>query len=211
MFEKGLPWKKQLDLCSRHAQAFSCFNRDKSASIVSPLLKQEIHERAVFYGGSFNPWHEGHRACLDLCPDSPIIVVPDYNPWKDLKAREEGPWDLIVDLYHELAGSPYSIYPGFLTCENVTPTVDWLPKINLENKYFLLGEDNFLKIHLWKNYQDLLNNLKGLYVCPRAADQKEIEIQSHRLRRDFPQLTISFQSHHDYEYYSSTHLRNKKN
>lgn len=206
MFEKNLPWDQQLDLCRQHAGAFPFFHGNFS-KFDSPLLKSPVQNKAVFYGGSFNPWHEGHRACLDLCPEMPLIVVPDYNPWKDLKAREAGPWDLIIDLYDELKESPYSIYPGFLTSEEVTPTVDWLPKVDLKEKYFLMGEDNFLKLHLWKDYHLLLESLTGLFVCPRAANQDEIKKQRMEITARFPQLEISFLANHDYEHYSSTYLR----
>lgn len=208
MFEKGLDWNKQIELCTNHANAFSCFH-DVNSSFETPLLKIKKFDKAIFYGGSFNPWHEGHRACLDLCPDEPLIVVPDYNPWKDLKARSAGPWDLVVDLYHELKDTNYSIYPGFLIMEEATPTVDWLPRVNLEEKYFLMGEDNFLKLHLWKDYDQLLKSISGIYVCPRAADPLDINSQIDRLKKEFPNLKMLFQAHHDYEHFSSTFLRNR--
>jgi nicotinic acid mononucleotide adenylyltransferase len=209
MFKKGLSWDQQVELCREHALAFSCFHPEKKG-MSSPLLKSQQLDKAVFYGGSFNPWHEGHQACLDLCPAGPLIVVPDYNPWKDLKARKEGPWDLIVDLHERLKDTEYSIYPGFLIKEEVTPTVDWLPKVKLSEKYFLMGEDNFLKLHLWKDFHLLLECLDGIYVCPRAADPLEINDQIDKINKEFPQLKLFFQAHHDYEHFSSTFLRKKQ-
>lgn len=189
--------------CSELGKRFSLFeNNNEDAP--KWLLKKELKGEVVFYPGTFNPWHLGHRACLDLCPVKNIVVVPDFNPWKEGDQRQR-PWEHLKDLVYRLGKSDYSIYPGFLAKDVGNPTVSWFPKIQLDKKSLLMGDDSFLNLHKWKDIDELVKHICKLYVAPRGSDPLGIEEQVKR----FPQLNIIFLDHHDYEEISSTELRNK--
>jgi hypothetical protein len=50
------------------------------------LTFKNPHDEWIFFGGTFNPWHQGHQACLQLLPeDRTCLVVPDRNPEKELR------------------------------------------------------------------------------------------------------------------------------
>ena len=61
-------------------------NRLEASTITLPTAYSDTNinwsSPVVFFGGSFNPWHDGRQACLDLCPNKNIVIVPDTNPWK---------------------------------------------------------------------------------------------------------------------------------
>jgi len=172
------------------------------------FLKSEIKNKAIFFGGSFNPWHMGHRVSLDLCPAEPIIIVPDQNPWKEVHERQNI-WSYYLDICRKVENSNFSVYPGFLLLDRVNPTVDWLLQIKLDSKWLLIGEDTFLGIEKWKEASQLLHHLKGLYVSPRGQDPKLVEEQRVKLKKQYPHLFIQLLDHHDYEDLSSTELRKK--
>ncbi len=193
--------EKEMSFCDELGKTFS-FMPGGVGKPPSWLLKSEVIDEVIFYPGTFNPWHLGHRACLDLCPGKVIVIVPDFNPWKEGESRQR-PWELVKDLLYRLRETDYSIYPGFLGKDSGNPTVDWLPQVKVKRKSLLLGDDSFLNLHKWKDATELVKHIATLYVAPRGANSSELEKQVHK----FPNLNIVFLDHHDYEDVSSTGLR----
>jgi nicotinate-nucleotide adenylyltransferase len=211
-----LPEAKQRQLLAMLAQGFHYM--PKLSDSLAPtdfglpdlILKSEVVDEVTFYGGTFEPWHEGHLACLELCPCDHIVVVPDINPWKKVSSLEFGPWSKFLELAQLLARTKYSIYPGFLSLTVGNPTASWLPRVKVEKKNLLMGEDSFLSLLDWKDADLLLGNLNKVYVVPRKKDLLEVRQMVERVSELFPGLTIIQLEHHDYEEVSSTKLRNKK-
>jgi len=172
------------------------------------FLKSEIKDRVIFFGGTFNPWHMGHRVSLDMCPFGPVVVVPDQNPWKEVQQRENI-WNYYLDICRKLEETKYSIYPGFLLLDIANPTIDWISKIKIASKYLLIGEDSFLNIQKWKESDRLLNLLSGLFVSPRGEDSEKVGKLRQELKQKYPNLIVQFLDHHEYEDLSSTILRKK--
>lgn len=195
--------EEEKEFCSKLGETFS-FMPGGNGTAPKWLLKSNLENEVVFYPGTFNPWHLGHRACLDLCPSKSIIVVPDFNPWKE-GAERGRPWEQLKALLYSLSETNYSIYPGFLSKEEGNPTVSWFPKVNLKKKSLLMGDDSFLSLHKWKDIDELAMHITTLYIAPRGAEGSALEEQVKR----FPQLKIVFLDHHDFEDVSSTNLRNK--
>lgn len=50
---------------------FSAFYQDLS-KLCPEIVFKTTDEEWIFFGGSFNPWHQGHQACLDLVDHSKI-------------------------------------------------------------------------------------------------------------------------------------------
>lgn len=199
-------------LCRELARYWPFMPKGKETTLKLPrlFLKQEIKEEAVFFGGSFNPWHIGHQACLDICPGKNIIVVPDSNPFKERPGDLNCPWEQYLELCLKLKETPYSVYPGFCGIDEPNPTVGWLPLVKLERKSFLLGDDSFLAFPSWKDYKALIQSLDTLYVVPRKGSAEELERMREELLKLNPILTISLLEHHAHEDVSSTMLRREK-
>jgi nicotinate-nucleotide adenylyltransferase len=206
---RGLASGEGRILCLELAKAWS-FMAGGSQLFKLPklFLKNAISEQAVFFGGCFNPWHAGHKACVDLCPQQNIIIVPDSNPWKSgVEHEKKCPWEQYLDLCFELKDTPYSIYPGFCGLEEANPTIDWFPKVQLEKKSLLVGDDNFLAFPKWQNFEELLQSIDTLYTTPRQADKLELEHMRDNLLEKNPKLKIQFLEHHDFEDVSSSQIR----
>jgi nicotinate-nucleotide adenylyltransferase len=180
----------------------------RSLDLPKPFhLSEPVKDEMILFPGSFNPWHLGHRECLVKCPKGPIAIIPDRNPWKEFS--QENPWQDVCIIREQLLSferDDIFIDPGFLAKVQTNPTVNWLPHINVEKKWLLMGDDVFLGLHRWHDYEIILKNLHGLYVCPRLGNKVELEIQRDSLLNE-ASLEVIFLNHHDYEDISSTELR----
>ncbi len=175
-------------------------------------LKNESME-TVFFGGTFNPLHEGHLECLRLSPNQNIIIIPDKNPWKKESEQQKtevgGVWQNYLLLNEQFKNSSYSLFPGFIGKEGPNPTINWLKLVSCLRKALLIGDDNFMNFELWTDYKEVLNLLSSLYVVPRL--ERVINLQKHReiLLKINPKLNIEILQEHSYQTFSSSALRNK--
>ncbi|PIE03474.1 MAG: hypothetical protein CSA81_01970 [Acidobacteria bacterium] len=160
----------------------------------------------TFFGGSFNPWHAGHQACLEALPaDQQLIVVPDQNPLKAGPAN----WCYWRHYLHicKQAGEEHRVFPGFCGMEHPNPTAGWIddtswPKVNL-----LLGSDSFKNIHRWIDHEKLLNSIHTLFVVPRKGADRFFQQTSKRIQMDAKTITIKKLADHPHRELSSTALR----
>lgn len=168
------------------------------------LLPRPFHNQKneVLFPGSFNPWHDGHQACVDLLKDK-VCVLPDENPWKDQEKQRV--LKRVFDLAKAVQGA--ALYTGFIGKEK-NPTVRWLGRLR-ERRALLMGADSFLSLHKWIEASRLLGDLEALYIASRQESEKDFQDQKKRLQQINPELKINFLGHHDFEKLSSTSIRNK--
>ena len=106
------------------------FDMKLKLSLPTPYGPDKVKwfESVAFFGGSFNPWHEGHQACLDLCPNQNIVIIPDSNPWKvdHLSQSHRCFWHEFRSLADKFSNGPYAVFPGFFGSEKGNPTFDWV-------------------------------------------------------------------------------------
>lgn len=188
----------------------------KSSSLEGFPFEFEAKGKVVLFPGSFSPWHEGHEACVRNLPDDSLVVVmPDHNPWKEV--REGSLWQETKEIWQALGKIQddcpqlhISLYLGFLGLKQKNPTITWLRNVTPKEKWLLMGEDTFLNLHRWTHGDEVLMELDGLYVCPRAKPQEKVLEQKEFLIKEFNSaLKIEFLAPHKYEHYSSTWLREK--
>ena len=201
-----LDYEQEVFLCQWVARQWDRMPNGMVSDIVlPPIFSQPKGSAVVFYAGSFYPWHRGHRACLELTPQKPIVVVPDVNPWKE-RLKQHRPWQAILALLNQI-DLPCSLYPGFLVQDGGNPTVDWLPQTHWEWRGFTLGADSFITLSGWKNVEQLLAALDILYVVPRLCEKSAFEAAQAQLILMAPNLEIVILPHHDYEHLMSSRLR----
>ena len=168
----------------------------------------DFSKKVVFYGGTFNPWHHGHMACVELCPNQNLVIVTDSNPWK-LKDKTQiaCDWREYREIALKFERTRIPVFPGYKGMTEGNPTVDWLPSMS-GTKEILLGLDSFENLPQWKDSKKLLENLKTIYVTPRnfnqKASSKEIEKQLKSLN---PKIKIQHLPDHEFKDVNSTALR----
>ncbi|MDD0853576.1 hypothetical protein HBN50_10725 [Halobacteriovorax sp. GB3] len=170
-------------------------------------LYKGMFEEITFYGGSFNPWHEGHSECLRQCPNENIVIVPDANPWKEDQSHLHSTWSLFLEIVSKFKNSTYSIYPGFWGIMKKNPTVQWLPSVACQKKNLLIGDDNFMAFDKWTNFETLMKSLHTLYVVPRQFEIVELEKKRSELESLNLDVQIILLNSHEYQSLSSTEIR----
>ena len=175
-------------------------------------LKHPIKDNVTFFGGSFNPFHEGHLACLKLCPEKNILIVPDRNPFKSKDKLIAGDDDFthFQELAESLKETPYSLYPGFLGHLSANPTSSWLPKVKIKEKNFLMGDDSFMSLLSWINPSVFIKSLTKLYVVPRNFKRSDYLLQEEKVKKWNPALDVIYLADHPYKNISSSELRKLK-
>lgn len=167
------------------------------------------------YGGSFNPFHKGHKAIIEHLIslediDKIYLMVSPVNPFKEgieqasaeerLKAvqkiAEENNWNkvLVSDIELKMPAPHYTI-----------STLRALQSMEPQNRFSLaIGADNLEAIRRWKDYNTLLTEF-GIRVFPRKGVdcQKEME----ELLKENPEYKIEIMDMPQIDI-SSTEIRN---
>jgi nicotinate-nucleotide adenylyltransferase len=167
----------------------------------------------IFFGGSFNPWHDGHSSCLKLAPKSwPIIVIPDHNPFKDLvnSGDKVSSIDEIQDQLSKIDRTSY-LFDEYLVQNVKNPSHKWIAEIKKlfpdKKVSLLMGFDTFISIDRWIKADKILNILDTLYIASRLDDEEVKNTQIKTLQKINPQLIIDFIGHHEFEDLSSSKIR----
>lgn len=198
-----------LDLVGARYQ-FSPYHGDLKNLCPELVFKKEFDEW-VFFGGSFNPWHKGHQACLNLLPEEKLcLILPDRSPLKELKQIE--PVSTIIELVTKIKfGKNHYIAPTFLLDFQKNPTITWIEKLHQDfpqkKLSLLLGFDSLRSIMQWVRPEDLINILDTIYVSSRMENDQERQQVAEPLQKLAPKLKIDFLGRHDYEGLSSTNIR----
>lgn len=189
---------------------FSPYHQELKA-ICPELMFTRDSDEWVFFGGSFNPWHKGHQACLDLLAvDRVCFILPDRNPLKELRPLE--PVSTIIELITKIKfGRNHFVAPTFLIDFQKNPTITWMEKLRAQfpdkKLSLLMGFDSLRNIHHWTRYESLLRLIDTIYVASRLEDDAEREEVAMPLRQSAPKLQLEFLGRHEFEGLSSTELR----
>lgn len=177
-----------------------------------PLLRDFLPDAEVlFYPGTFDPWHEGHQACVDLAPAHlPLVVCPDRNPHKPLRSPTEAV-EGYLRVRAQLKATPQTLlYPGFLMHDGANPTESWVHRLKARRRdlrvSLLVGHDSFANLSRWTRATQLVRSLHRLYVVPRGEDA-ESRAEALAWVRAQDGCPVEFLAHHPHERLSSTDLR----
>ena len=158
--------------------------------------------RIGVYAGSFNPVHIGHKYVMDYLLDNnyldKIIVIPTGNYWDKTD---------LIKLEHRVNMLKFYESDKIIVnskLSNKEYTYEILNELNKEydDLYLIIGADNIIKFHLWKNIDEILKNKvivlnrDGInikkYICKYEKKNnfvltdnfKEIDISSTNIRNN---------------------------
>jgi nicotinate-nucleotide adenylyltransferase len=149
--------------------------------------------------GSFNPVHIGHMAIANYLVEFTDLeqvwfVVSPHNPLKEKKS-------LLADyhrlrLIQEAIGDDKRFKASDIEFKMPQPSYTILSLAFLKEKYpgkefaLIIGSDNLLTLHKWKNYEEILKQME-LYVYPRldAAEEVPSEIKG-KVRINFVKAPV---------------------
>lgn len=148
-----------------------------------------IEKRVGLFFGSFSPFHNGHLTVAkkfhrQFSLDEVRIIFTPQSPFK-LKKKNTSVYlsslqklcqkisFLKLDLTETKMKAPHY---SFLTIAKIKQ------KIHLKTKFFfLVGADNFLTFHQWKNFQFLLKNTHLVCYPRNSFSKQQYNIQKQNL------------------------------
>ncbi|MBO6762850.1 MAG: nicotinate-nucleotide adenylyltransferase, partial [Roseivirga sp.] len=157
--------------------------------------------RVGLFFGSFNPIHIGHLVIADVMADQTDLeqvwfVVSPLNPFKSSSSLlHEFDRLKMVELAIEdnfkfrASDVEFNMPRPSYTADTLAYLSDKYPQNEFK---LIIGEDNLVHFHKWKNYESVLENF-GLYVYPRPqVDKSKIKIKHENIKYiDSPMLDIS--------------------
>ncbi len=134
------------------------------------------------YFGTFNPIHAGHLIIANhlvehTSLDQVWMVVTPHSPFKKKST--------LLDDYQRyemvfLATEDYpNIQPSDIEFKLSQPNYTVNTLVHLEEKFpqhefsLIMGEDNLISLHKWKNFEVLIENYP-IYVYPRIPHSEEV-------------------------------------
>jgi len=155
----------------------------------------------LLFGGSFDPFHNGHihmlKTVLDSLKINTVIVMPNFmSPHKQtLLFSAEKRLDMIHKVIKEDLKNHYKQVT--FQCSNfeikqkeVCYTIDTVVALKKENPehhiFLLVGSDNFFSFHKWKDYKKIVD-LVSLCVVKRSLEPSSSYQQY--LKEYMPQLS----------------------
>jgi nicotinate (nicotinamide) nucleotide adenylyltransferase len=140
-----------------------------------------MNKKFGLYGGFFNPFHEGHlhviQSSMQYLSLQKLFVLPTYqNPLKE-NIHQDSIQTQIKNLRDNLSSYPVKV-SDFEYRHSIQSTHELLKKIqtkcSLDRFYLIMGLDQLGQLHLWKNYQWIIENI-SICVIYRPRYDKFIE------------------------------------
>lgn len=153
------------------------------------------------FGGSFNPPHMGHIACLSTVQKKAgldkIVVVPTFQ--SPLKTQVEGPTPEqrleMVKLALQGFGTQFHVDDQEIKRGGTSFTIDtvkeYRKKVEADDLYLIVGADHLELFNSWKDYKELLKEVNVIFTTrpgfdiPTAKDQLPMYLQDMILEYDF--------------------------
>ena len=122
--------------------------------------------RIILFGGTFNPIHNGHieaaRLAMEKIGAKKVIFVPNFDSFENKDNLDYvSPFDRYKMVYEVIKNVPkfeidnFEIMKG-RRCYTIE-TIKYLRDKYFEDDiYLLMGEDQLLNFHKWKNYEEIM-------------------------------------------------------
>lgn len=147
------------------------------------------------YGGFFNPFHKGHlhviKTSLDSLGLQKLLVLPTYsNPLKS--SMNSQPIEDQISSLRSKINLPNVKVSDFEYKHKIESTFELLQKIDkvhsINSSYLIIGLDQLGQLHLWKNYEWIIQNIS---ICVIYRPRYDEYIENTPIHKEFPHLFMS--------------------
>ena len=155
--------------------------------------------RIGLYGGTFDPIHTGHLIVIENAINymnlDKVIILPSSNP-PHKKHKKKTPTNIRVEMVAEAIKDNDKIILS--TYESTDHTVRYTHEtIRYFKKYFpedeifyILGEDSFLTIDTWRNYEDILDENIIVFTRSNIDFNSELVKKVGIIKKDNPNIFL---------------------
>lgn len=155
--------------------------------------------RIGLYGGTFDPIHTGHLIVIENAINymnlDKVIILPSSNP-PHKKHKKKTATNIRVEMVAEAIKDNDRIILS--TYESTDQTVRYTHEtIRYFKKYFpedeifyILGEDSFLTIDTWKNYEDILDENIIVFTRSNIDSDSELVKKVEIIKKDNPNIFL---------------------
>lgn len=155
--------------------------------------------RIGLYGGTFDPIHTGHLIVIENAINymnlDKVIILPSSNP-PHKKHKKKTPTNIRVEMVAEAIKDNDKIILS--TYESTDHTVRYTHEtIRYFKKYFpedeifyILGEDSFLTIDTWRNYEDILDENIIVFTRSNIDLNSELVKKVEIIKKDNPNIFL---------------------
>jgi nicotinate-nucleotide adenylyltransferase len=142
--------------------------------------------RIALYGGTFDPIHIGHLIVMENSINQMnldrLIVLPSSNPPHKKHLKKTATNTRVEMVSQAIKDNDKIILSTFestdLTVRYTHDTIKYFKDAFPNDEiFYILGEDSFLTIETWKNYQDILNE-KLIVFARTSTDQNSFLAKS---------------------------------
>ena len=155
--------------------------------------------RIGLYGGTFDPIHTGHLIVIENAINymnlDKVIILPSSNP-PHKKHKKKTATNIRVEMVAEAIKDNDKIILS--TYESTDQTVRYTHEtIRYFKKYFpedeifyILGEDSFLTIDTWRNYEDILDENIIVFTRSNIDSNSELVKKVGIIKKDNPNIFL---------------------
>lgn len=155
--------------------------------------------RIGLYGGTFDPIHIGHLIVIENAINymnlDKVIILPSSNP-PHKKHKKKTATNIRVEMVAEAIKDNDKIILS--TYESTDQTVRYTHEtIRYFKKYFpedeifyILGEDSFLTIDTWRNYEDILDENIIVFTRSNIDSNSELVKKVGIIKKDNPNIFL---------------------
>lgn len=155
--------------------------------------------RIGLYGGTFDPIHLGHLIVIENAINEMqldrVIILPSSNP-PHKKHKDKTKADIRVEMVTEaIKDNPKIILSSYESSNNMIKythdTLEYFTeKLKDHEIFYLMGEDSFMTIDTWRNYEKILGY--NIIVFAREGIKKDSSLvkKVKKVKKDNPNIFL---------------------
>ena len=155
--------------------------------------------RIGLYGGTFDPIHVGHLIVIENAINfmnlDKVIILPSSNP-PHKKHKKKTDTNIRVEMVSEaIKDNDKIVLSTFESTDDkiryTHETIRYFKKLfKNDDIFYIMGEDSFLTIDTWRNYDDILDENIIVFTRSNIDEDSELVKKVELIKKDNPNIFL---------------------